>query len=123
MPQFDSMNSKQSIVKWIKAAELVYHLCRLKKNVCFLFIWQTEPSLCISSKRKRVILKKKKKKDTLYTVFATDSFMADHLCSGESVDVYIAELQKLSIPFGDMIIVARLLDYIKQVFLGWMTWP
>lgn len=77
-------------------------------------------SLFISSKEKKGNYSNKNK-DTLYTVFATDSFMADHLCSGESVDVYITELQKFSIPFGDMTIVARSLDYIKQVFLGWMT--
>ena len=64
----------------------------------------------------------------MYTAFVVDGFLAyeqfaeQHLCPGESVDVYLAELQRLSVLFGGMsdsgmmcVFVLGLQDQVKHL--------
>ena len=109
IPLFDRSNSGQSVIKWIKKAELIYQFSGVMHIECVVPMHLSGGAYAVYQQ-----LSKEKKSDficiknTLYTVFALDSitawkqFVAFCLCSRETVDVFLAKLHKFTVLVGGM---------------------
>lgn len=101
IPIPDKFNMKlimESIVKWIKKVEVLCCLCEVKKIEYILHMHLAGGAFSVYQQ-----LRKERKsefpsiKETLYTVFTTDTFVVYKqirvccLHPGESVDVYLAD--------------------------------
>ena len=105
IPEFDGSPTGPSVVEWVEKAERICKLCKIK-----------EPATVISLRLTGVAYAVYQQlgdepdwdeiKHCLYMAFGTDPFVAWQqfiswrLHLGETVDVYLANLQKLSVPFG-----------------------
>ena len=106
IPEFVSA-SRPSVVEWMEKAELVSKMCQVKHMDFIIPLRLMGGAFTVFQQ-----LKEEDKryfnqiKAALYTAFAADRFMAFDLFverwlhHGESVDVYLAELRRLSVLFG-----------------------
>ena len=109
IPEFSGADPSQSIVEWIEKAELVCRLCSVRKIECVVPMRLTGGAFAVyqqlseDGKRDYGYIK-----DALLTAFAMDScaayaqFVMRRLRPNETVDVFLAELRKLSVPFEGM---------------------
>ena len=127
IPEFDG--SSQPVAEWWEKAELVCHLRNVKDLPTVIPLRLTGGAFAVyqqlgESEKKDI----KKVKGALYSAFAVDQFtayelfMARRLKSDEVVDVYLAELRRLSSLFGGVsdtallcAFVAGLPDSIRQL--------
>ena len=105
--EFDSSASEPSVVEWMEKAELVCKMCQVKHIELAIPLRLMGGAFIVFQQ-----LKEEDKrdfdqiKDALHTTFATDGFMTfdqfvkRRLHHGESVDVYLAVLRRLSVLFG-----------------------
>ena len=108
IPKFDGSASGPSVVEWMEKAELVCKMCQMKHMELIIPLRLMGGAFAVFQQ-----LKEEDKRDfdwikaALYTAFAADGFMAfdqfaeRRLLYGESVDVYQAELRRLSVLFGE----------------------
>ena len=106
IPEFDGSASGLSVVEWMEKAELVCKMCQVKHMEFIIPLRLMDGAFTIFQQ-----LKEEDKRDfdwikaALCTAFAVDGFMAfdqfvnRRLHHGESVDVYLAELRRLSVLF------------------------
>ena len=109
IPLFDGTDAGQSVVEWVKKAELVCRLSRVKNIECVVPMRLLGGAYAVYQQ-----LSEEKRadfaciKDVLYTAFALSpvtaykQFAACRLHPGETVDVYLAELRKPATQFGGM---------------------
>jgi len=109
IPLFDGTDSGQSVVEWVEKAELVCRLSGVKRIECVVPMRLSGGAYAVYQQ-----LSEEKKSDftciktVLYTAFALDAvtawkqFVARRLRPGETVDVFLAELRKLSVLVGGM---------------------
>ena len=130
IPLFDVTDPRQSVVEWVKKAELVCRLSRVKNIECVV-------PMCLLSGTYAVYQKLNEEKradftgikDVLYTAFALNPVMAYKqfavccLRPGETVDVFLVELRKLATQFGGMTewglvctFIAGLLEHAEKLF-------
>ena len=106
IPEFDSSASGPSVVEWMEKAELVCKMCQVRHMELIIPLRLMGVTFTVFQQ-----LKEEDKRDfdrikaALYTAFAADGFMAfdlfveRRLHHRESVDVYLSELQRLSVLF------------------------
>lgn len=105
IPEFDSSPMCPSIVKWFEKAELVCRLFTVKEPATVIPLRLTKGAYAVYQHLKNDADLEEIKR-ALYTAFGTDSFIAwkqfvgRRLEPGETVDVYLADLRKLAVPFG-----------------------
>ena len=106
IPEFDGSASGPSVVEWMEKAELVCKMCQGKHMQLIIPLRLMGRAFIVFQQ-----LKEDKRdfdwiKAALYAAFAADGFMAfdqfvkRQLNHGKSVDVYLAELRRLSVLFG-----------------------
>ena len=110
IPLFDNNDSDLSVQEWIEKAELISQLSGVKCIKCIVPMRLSGGAYAVYQQ-----LSKDKRRDfaciksALYTVFALDSvsawkkFMVCKLHPEETVDIYLAELRRLSVLFGGML--------------------
>lgn len=85
-------------IEWVEEAELICQLCKLKMSTAVI------PLRLLGSLKQKKNPTLTEIKRALYTdLFVTyQQFLGHQLLPGETVDVYLADLLKLSVPFGDV---------------------
>ena len=91
------------IVEWLKNVNLVCELCDLQEVECVIPWWLRSEALAVYKQRnKKQRFDIKQIRQALVITFAVDSFMAfdsfrtQWLIPGETIDVFLAEFQKLT---------------------------
>lgn len=127
IPEFNG--TSQPVTEWFEKAELVCQLRNIKSVETVIPLRLTGGAFAVhqqlSESEKKDI---KKVKEALYSAFSVDqfvayeSFTARRLKSGEAVDVYLADLRRLSLLFGGVsetalacAFVAGLPDAVRQL--------
>ena len=129
IPEFDGSTFGPSVVEVMEKAELVSTMCQVKHMELAIPLRLMGGAFIVFQQ-----VKEEDKRDfdrikaALYTAFAADGFMAfdqfveRRLHHGESVDVYLAELRRLSVLFGGIsnqgiacAFVRRLPDRVKSL--------
>ena len=108
IPLFDGTDAGQSVVEWVKKAELVCRLSGVKNIECVVPMHLSGGAYAVYQQLSEKRADFACIKDVLYTAFALSpvtaykQFAARRLRPGETVDVYLAELRKLATQFGGM---------------------
>ena len=105
IPKFDGSATRPSIVEWVEKAERICKLCKIKEPATVIPLRLTGGAYTVYQQLgdepdwDEI-------KHSLYMVFGTDPFVAwqhfinQRLHPRETVDVYLANLWKLSVPYG-----------------------
>lgn len=105
IPEFDGSTTGPAVVEWIEKAEKICKLCKIKEPATVIPLRLTGGAYAVYQQLgdepdwDEI-------KQSLYTAFGTDPFVAWQqftsrtLQPKETVDVYLADLRKLSVPFG-----------------------
>ena len=105
IPEFDSSPTDPSIVEWFADFEQVCKLFRNKEPSMVILLRLTKGAYAVYQQLGDDA-DLEKIKCALYTAFGTDPFIAWkqfvrwQLKPSETVDVYLADLRKLAVPFG-----------------------
>ena len=135
LPLFDRTDPGQLVVERVEKAELVCQLNGVQNIECVVPMRLSGGAYAVYQQ-----LSEEKRanftciKDVLYTAFALNpvtaykQFAAHHLCPGETVDVFLAELRKLATQFGGMMeqglvcaFIAGLLEHAEKLLQA-TTW-
>lgn len=128
IPEF-SGDATQNVVEWLEKAELVCNLRGIVHLESVIPLRLTGGAFAVYQQLPDADKKDSEKiKKALRTAFAVDSFIAyeqfvaRRLQPGETVDVFLAELRRLAVPFGGLsdkalacAFVAGLPDTVKQL--------
>ena len=105
IPEFDGSPTGPSIVEWFEKAERVCRLSKIKAPAEVIPLRLTGGAYAVYQQLKDEA-DLDEIKHALYTAFGMDEslawkqFIGRRLCPGETVDVYLADLRKLSVAFG-----------------------
>jgi len=128
IPEFNG-SPTQDVLEWLQKAELVCGLRGITRPESVIPLRLTAGAFAVYQQLSDADKNNFQRiKEALCTAFGTDSFLAYEqfvgrkLQSGESVDVFLAELRKLTVPFGgvsDRVLacafVAGLPEAVKQL--------
>ena len=105
IPEFDGSPAGPSIVEWFEKAERVCRLSKIKEPALVIPLRLTKGAYAVYQQLEDDV-DLDGIKQALYAAFGVDPFIAwkqfteRRLGPGETVDVYLADLKRLAIPFG-----------------------